>query len=68
MKLIRWHRDLHLKRSREIAGVLIGHGWNSLRENFGLAGPGAAHRSTNGHGLIPPEHLRCALEELGTMV
>jgi len=28
MKLISWHKDLHLKRSREIAGVLIGHGWD----------------------------------------
>ena len=66
MKLITWHRDLHLKRSREIAGVLIGHGWNSLRENFGLAASGSAPSNTQRNALIPPEHLRRALEELGT--
>ena len=60
------HKDLHLKRSREIAGVLIGHGWESLRENFGLAGRGLAHRSNHGNALTGPEHLRRALEELGT--
>ena len=66
MQRIRWHRDLHLKRSREIAGVLIGHGWNSLRENLRLAGSGSAQRKTNRNALTGPEHLRSALEELGT--
>lgn len=66
MNVIRWHRDLHLKRSREIAGVLIGHGWDSLRENFGLAGSGLAHHTSQRSALTRPEHLRCALEELGT--
>jgi ubiquinone biosynthesis protein len=66
MNVIKWHRDLHLKRSREIAGVLIGHGWDSLRENFGLAGRGLAHHNSQKNALTRPEHLRCALEELGT--
>jgi ubiquinone biosynthesis protein len=66
MKLISWHKDLHLKRSREIAGVLMGHGWDCLRENFELATIGRVSRNTEGSALTRPEHLRCALEELGT--
>ncbi len=66
MHLISWHKDLHLKRSREIAGVLIGHGWECLRENLELAATGGVHPNGHGSTLTRPEHLRCALEELGT--
>jgi hypothetical protein len=38
--MISLHGDLHLERSRDIAGVPIGHGWNCLLENFELVGLG----------------------------
>ncbi len=61
MNLINWRKSFHLNRSRQIAGVLLSHGWGFLRNNERTAGatsPGAA----NGR----PLHLRLALEELGT--
>src|SRR5690348_12408765 len=61
MNLINWRKSFHLNRSRQIAGVLLSHGWGFLRNNEGTVGatsPGAA----NGR----PLHLRLALEELGT--
>lgn len=53
-----------MKRSRQIAGVLVNHGWDYLRNN--------GHSSTDKFSLrrkaaqTRPEHLRAALEELGT--
>ena len=64
MNLFKWRKDFHLNRSREIAGVLISHGWDYLRNN--------GHSSTDkfalpgGSAQTRPEHLRSALEELGT--
>lgn len=66
MKLISWQKDFHLKRSREVAGVLIGHGWDCLRENLELATVGRVHHNGAGDTLTRPEHLRRALEELDT--
>ena len=66
MKLISWQKDLHLKRSREIAGVLIGHGWDCLRENLELATGGSVQHHGPAGPLTRPEHQRRALEELGT--
>jgi ubiquinone biosynthesis protein len=66
--MINWRKDLHLNRSREIAGVLIGHGWDFLLGNFERFRFGKSQKHDNGHGgsLTRPEHLRGALEELGT--
>ena len=64
MRLINLRKDLHLTRSRQIAGVLLNHGWEYLttgRED--LAKP-QIHTGRNIH--TKPEHLRAALEELGT--
>jgi ubiquinone biosynthesis protein len=62
--LINWRKDFHLNRSRQIAGVLVSHGWDYFRNN--------GHRSVDKSLLhrqktqTRPEHLRSALEELGT--
>ena len=66
--MIHWRKDLHLNRSREIASVLMGHGWDCLTEKFELFTVGKPTNQQNGHGgpLTRPEHLRSALEELGT--
>lgn len=63
MNPFNWRKEFHLERSRKIAGVLIGHGWDYLRNN--------GHRSIgktlgDEKALSKPEHLRSALEELGT--
>ena len=63
--MINWRKDLHLTRSREIASVLIGHGWDYLLhnpENGRVKPKRLQHRPP----LTRPEHLRSALEELGT--
>lgn len=61
MTLINWRRSFHLNRSREIARVLLSHGWDFLRNN-------EDHK--RGPNSVPtrarPVHLRLALEELGT--
>lgn len=41
--MISLQKNLHLKRSREIAGVLIGHGWDNLLETFEHAGVGNSY-------------------------
>lgn len=66
--MIQWRKDLHLNRSREIASILMGHGWNCLTEKFELFNVGKPTNQQNGRGgpLTRPEHLRSALEELGT--
>ncbi|HEX6044531.1 MAG TPA: AarF/ABC1/UbiB kinase family protein [Pyrinomonadaceae bacterium] len=63
--MINWRKDLHLTRSREIASVLIGHGWDYLLHNpeGGKPRRRLQHRPPP---LTRPEHLRSALEELGT--
>ncbi len=68
MNMLSWRKDLHLSRSREIAGVLVGHGWDSLLENFELFHPAKSLSQKTSHGgaQTRPEHLRSALEELGT--
>lgn len=66
--MINWRNDLHLTRSREIASVLIGHGWDYLLHNFESAGIGKSQfpAKLRRGSLTRPEHLRTALEELGT--
>ena len=62
MNLIEWRKGFHLDRSRQIARVLLSHGWDFLRNNeqrtAGALTPVAANAR--------PLHLRLALEELGT--
>ena len=62
MNLIDWRKNFHLTRSRQVARVLLSHGWGFLRNNERpIAGTSPA--------LAPnarPLHFRLALEELGT--
>lgn len=61
MSFIKWRKSFHLDRSRQIAGVLLSHGWDFLRNNEEQAAttkPVAVNAR--------PLHLRLALEELGT--
>src|SRR6185369_3738196 len=61
MNLINWRKSFHLNRSRQIARVLLSHGWDFLRNNEEReAGPKFVAAHTR------PLHLRLALEELGT--
>lgn len=65
MNLVTWRKEFHLDRSRQIAGVLISHGWDYLTSN----GHGSIGKSLHRHhktAQSKPEHLRLALEELGT--
>ncbi|HEX5887240.1 MAG TPA: AarF/ABC1/UbiB kinase family protein [Pyrinomonadaceae bacterium] len=64
--MINWRKDLHLTRSREIASVLIGHGWDYLLNNRESGKFRPKRRFQHGPPLTRPEHLRSALEELGT--
>jgi ubiquinone biosynthesis protein len=64
--MINWRKDLHLTRSREIASVLIGHGWDYLLHNPERGKVKPRRRLQYRPSLTRPEHLRSALEELGT--
>src|SRR6185369_17227775 len=61
MNLIGLRKNFHLNRSRQIAGVLLSHGWDFLRNNEQRT---AGTTSSMAHAR--PLHLRLALEELGT--
>jgi ubiquinone biosynthesis protein len=61
MDLINWRKSFHLDRSRQIARVLLSHGWDFLRNNKERD---ARSDSVASHGR--PLHLRLTLEELGT--
>ena len=64
INLIRWRKNFHLSRSRQIAGVLVSHGWNYLTNNgHGAIDKTLLHRKS---AQTRPQHLRSALEELGT--
>jgi ubiquinone biosynthesis protein len=61
MNLLDWRKNFHLNRSRQIAGVLLSHGWGFLRnEQRDASEPAGISASAR------PLHLRQALEELGT--
>jgi ubiquinone biosynthesis protein len=60
MNLINWRKSFHLNRSRQIAGVLLSHGWDFLKNEQQHVS--ATSPMANGR----PLHLRLALEELGT--
>ncbi|HEU4769229.1 MAG TPA: AarF/ABC1/UbiB kinase family protein [Pyrinomonadaceae bacterium] len=60
--LVNWRKSFHLDRSRQIARVLLSHGWNFLRNSDEhIVGPTPAITVHT-----RPVHLRLALEELGT--
>src|SRR5688500_3394136 len=61
MNLIDWRKNFHLNRSRQIAGVLLSHGWDFLRND---QRPAEHSKAAMANGR--PVHLRQALEELGT--
>lgn len=61
MNLINWRKSFHLNRSRQIAGVLLSHGWDFLRNN-----EEQTRTTTPVAANARPLHLRLALEELGT--
>ena len=61
MNLSNWQKSFHLDRSKQIAGVLLSHGWDFLRNNEEQAGT-----RTQVATSARPLHLRLALEELGT--
>jgi ubiquinone biosynthesis protein len=65
MNLISWRKNFHLKRSREIASVLVSHGWDYVTNN-GHAATGDSFLHKRKPAETRPEHLRSALEELGT--
>ena len=62
MSLINWRRNFHLNRSRQIAGSLLTHGWDFLRNNGERLSTTKPQTTNNSR----PVHLRLALEELGT--
>lgn len=61
MNLINWRKSFHLNRSKQIARVLLSHGWDFLRNNEEQIGA-----ATSVAVKARPLHLRLALEELGT--
>ena len=62
INLVNWRRSFHLDRSRQIAGVLLSHGWDFLRNNEQRTASTASAMAANAR----PLHLRLAFEELGT--
>lgn len=62
MNIIDWRKNFHLNRSRQIARVLLSHGWNFLRNNE----QPIADATSAVAAPARPLHLRLALEELGT--
>lgn len=62
MNLIDWRKSFHLNRSRQIARVLLSHGWDFLRNNERPIATTTPAVVANAR----PLHLRLALEELGT--
>jgi ubiquinone biosynthesis protein len=70
MSIVNLRKELHLDRSGQISRVLARHGLDYLAGSLGLEGF-AATKKLLGHAghnavLTQPEHLRMALEELGT--
>lgn len=64
LNLINWRKNFHLNRSRQIASVLVTHGWGYLSHNgHHPLQESLPHRHT---AQTRPELLRSALEELGT--
>jgi ubiquinone biosynthesis protein len=62
MNLINWPKSFHVNRSREIARVLLSHGWGFFRNHDEHPDGNTAPATSKAR----PVHLRLALEELGT--
>lgn len=62
MNLVKWRKGFHLNRSRQIARVLLSHGWNFVKNDEEQPDRTALTLTTQAR----PLHLRLALEELGT--
>jgi len=62
MSLTNWRKNFHVTRTTQIAGALLTHGWDFLRNNGERVAPTRPSTSVNSR----PVHLRLALEELGT--
>lgn len=60
MNIIKWRKNFHFDRTREIASVLLSHGWDFLRDSEHSSSYKKLSTSSR------PVHLRQALEELGT--
>jgi ubiquinone biosynthesis protein len=56
----------HFKRSRQISGILVKHGFAFLAGNLGVTGSAAEKLLPHHERLTKPEHLLKAFEELGT--
>ena len=70
MSVINLRKELHLDRSGQISKILARHGLDYLAGTLGLE-RFAATRKLFGHSeqqapFTQPEHLRMALEEMGT--
>ncbi len=65
MNLVNWRKNFHLKRTRQIAGVLVNHGWDYFTNNGHASTDGSLFRRQE-KVKTKPEHLRVAFEELGT--
>lgn len=61
MNFIDWRKNFHLTRSRQIAHILLSHGWGFLRNNEQPIANATSVVAANAR----PLHLRLALEELG---
>ena len=63
-----WDREAHLGRYRQVAEVLTRHGLAYLVGVLGLGRFAPSHPPAAGEHATPtpPEHVRIALEELGT--
>src|SRR5689334_1870305 len=71
MPLLISAKDTHLHRYRQIAETLTKHGFGYLLGVLGLDRFLPFHQellgeSSGNHALTPPQHIRVALEELGT--
>ncbi len=62
INLINWRKNFHVNRSRQIARVLLAHGWGFLKNSDEPAADALSPEASTSR----PVHLRMALEELGT--
>lgn len=70
MPLLISPKDTHLHRYRQIAETLVKHGFGFLLSILGLDRfvpfqRESSGETSNNQSLTPPQHIRCAMEELG---
>jgi ubiquinone biosynthesis protein len=70
MSIMNLRKELHLDRSRQLSGVLARHGLDYLAGAVGLERFAVTQKlfghANNQAAFTQPEHLRMALEEMGT--